>query len=262
MTPAAGAGVTVGAQGAARVVRASGVLFDLDGTLIDTLPSLWRCGNAVLGNLRLAPFSLDDYRRAVGYGTTRMFETLLRTRGETPTPELLRECTSLMVRSYAEYWPPHARPFAGMRQLVTLLEESGVPIGVLTNREQAAVDAMLSHFFPAQRWRVVLGAGAYPNKPDPTSCFHAARCMGVCPQDIALVGDTEVDVQAARNAGMIALAVSWGFRDRGELEAVNADAIADDPSRLAALLGISLAPRTRSGGFNGPDRNDRGTPTA
>ncbi len=236
-------GNDLGAPCCAEIARAKGVLFDLDGTLVDTLDSLWRAGNAVLDRMELGTRSRHSYRRAVGYGTTRMFETLLTEGNQEPSAALLEACTRAMVALYPEYWPRFALAFEGLAELVALLAQRGVRMGVVSNREQATVSAMLDRFFPAQRWQVVLGAGKFPNKPDPEGCSYAAQCLGMQPREVVLVGDTEVDILAARNAGMIAAAVSWGFRDGATLRAAAPSAIAESPWELAALFGLPNAAR-------------------
>lgn len=221
-----------------------GLLFDLDGTLLDTLDSVTRCADLVLDRHALARRSRDEYRRAIGRGPNAMFAKLAASGGGI-ADDIVASCARAMVETFPTFWPSFSKPYPGISRLLRRLCEHEIPCGVISNRNHDTVSAMLARFFDEIPWRVVAGSGMFRDKPDPAACLFAARNLRLDPAQVVLVGDTEVDVAAAHNAGMRSVAVSWGFRDRDELLAAGAPIVVDTPERLEALLMADVEPRQR-----------------
>lgn len=210
------------------------VLFDLDGTLMDTLASIVECGNTVLAEFGVSPRPAADYQAAIGHGTASMFSRLL---GEPKHSSRVLLCANRMIARYPSVWPLRARPFAGMTDLVSEMQERGFGCGIVSNREQTIVDAMTRTWFPSVGTsRAVIGAGTCPKKPSPAGCLLAASALGADPTHCILVGDTQADLGAARRANTAFVGVTWGFRTPRELSMAGATALAATPRELRILL--------------------------
>ena len=209
-----------------------GVLFDLDGTLVDTLADIVAAMNHVL---RQAGFPTHDeaaYRGFIGWGAKTLVEKALP---EAARGEAERHLAAFRAR-YLAHLVVETKPYPGVRALLTALEGRGVPLGVLSNKPHAMTERVVSQLFPAVPWKIMLGAReGVPKKPDPAGPRQALGALGVAASDCLYVGDTEVDVATARNAGMIAVGARWGFRGEVLAEA-GADHVLEAPDELLALL--------------------------
>ncbi len=213
-----------------------GVIFDLDGTLADSLRDIAEAANDVLAARGWPAFPLSVYRRAVGEGVQRLLERLAERLPE-EVARLTDEDVERLVGDFRARYEArmlrHTRPFDGVEALLAALAERGVPVAVLSNKPHEATRRVVDALFPGHGFRVVLGRRPeVPRKPDPAGAFEAARALGLAPNEVALVGDTPVDVHTARAAGMVPLGVSWGFREPQELLDAGARAILGHPSEL------------------------------
>ena len=214
------------------VERPKAVLFDLDGTLLDTLPGLAASVNAVLRAHGEPERSLEEVRAFVGNGVRKLVARAAKGGEDRPDyTELLAE--------YRAHYLAHASegsaPYPGIPELLAALRARGVKLGVVTNKDEDAARALMERFFPGA-FDVVLGgnAGRAP-KPDPATPRAALEALGVSPAEALYVGDTDVDAATARGAGMDLRLCSWGFRARGDLEKLDA-MIVDTPSQLLAAF--------------------------
>jgi len=225
------------------VERPKAVLFDLDGTLLDTLPGLAASVNAVLRAHGEPERTLDEVRRFVGNGVRKLVARAAKGGEDRPDyTELLAE--------YRAHYLAHASegsaPYPGIPELLAALRARGVKLGVVTNKDEDAARALMDKFFPGA-FDVVCGgnAGRAP-KPDPATPRAALAALGVAPAEALYAGDTDVDAATARGTGMDLRLCSWGFRARGDLEKLDA-MIVDAPGQLLAAF-ESHAENAETGG--------------
>ncbi|MCO5166302.1 MAG: HAD-IA family hydrolase [Planctomycetes bacterium] len=209
------------------------VVFDLDGTLVDSLEDIALAMNDALVALGRPPHAVDAYRAFVGRGVGVLAARAL---GH-DDPALTARAVDAFRRGYAERLVERTRPYPGVPALLDALAARGVPAAVLTNKPEPAARALVERLLGAWRWAAVIGdRPGLPRKPDPTGALEAARALGAAPGDVLLVGDSDVDVETARAAGMIAAGAAWGFRGRDELEAAGAHVVVERPADVLELL--------------------------
>ena len=205
----------------------TGILFDLDGTLLDTLEDLLNATNYALRVHGFPERTLPELRRFIGNGAFNQFRLSLGEGNEAHIQTVLD--------TYKPYYTDHCRvrtrPYAGVEQALVALKEK-YPIAIVSNKPDAAVKALCADFFPGV---YALGESAdCPRKPAPDMVYKAMADIGV--ERCIYVGDSEVDVMTARNAGMPCLSVLWGFRDREDLEAAGAKHVCQRPEEMAAAI--------------------------
>lgn len=204
------------------------ILFDLDGTLLNTLEDLKDSCNAALEACGYAPRTLDEVRRFVGNGVGLLIR---RAPPEGVGEEEWARCLALFKAHYQNNLDNKTRPYPGIEQALDALLARGYRIGVVSNKFDAAVKALCAHHFP--RIQVAVGEReGVRKKPAPDSALAAAQALGVRPASTLYVGDSEVDIQTARNAGMDCLSVDWGFRPEAVLREAGATRIIHSPGAL------------------------------
>ena len=208
------------------------VLFDLDGTLADTLKTIACAVNYGLGQLGHAEHPVDAYRQMVGEGVLLLCERALP-EGQLEDLELLLAA----VRSFYGQNPLlHVRAYDGVVDLVRLLRERGAKLGVLSNKPHDLTVCTVQGLHLASDFDCVLGQrDDIPRKPDPAGAQWVLRQLGVQPGQALLVGDTPIDVRTARAAGLTSVAVSWGFRDEAELLAEEPDHLVHRPDEILEI---------------------------
>jgi len=211
---------------------AGAVLFDMDGTLLDTLRDIAESANTVLERRGFPPHDLQAYRYFVGSGVAELMRRVLP-ESRAGDDALLAACVAELKEEYAARWDRETRPYAGIPELVAELRRRGVPLAVCTNKPQKFADIYVQRFFPELPFASVQGPREdTPTKPDPFLALAAARELDVAPERCLLLGDTDIDMQTAAGAGMLAVGALWGFRDRQELEANNAALLLEAPGEL------------------------------
>ena len=188
------------------------ILFDLDGTLLDTLEDLKDATNHVLGCYDCPQRSLEEVRRFVGNGARRLIAQALPGKADDPD-------TDEVLQAFQSYYKDHCqiktKPYAGILEILDALRKAGYPMAIVSNKPDSAVKPLGARYFPGL---YAQGETAdCPRKPAPEMVFRAAETLGVNPENCVYVGDSEVDVLTAKNAGMVCLSVLWGFRDEAEL---------------------------------------------
>ncbi len=207
------------------------VFFDLDGTLLDTVPEIRRTLNETLARFSLPPVSPEEARRFVGNGAKKLVERA--TPEGAPREEILADFRA----RYAESDNSATRPYHGARECLSRLKERGYLLAVVTNKPQEATGKTLSAFFPAGTFDFVGGDdGSFPVKPDPSLTRYAALSLRVPLKECAFVGDGETDILTAVRAGMRPVAALWGYRSREELAAAGAAEFAEDFPSLEKIL--------------------------
>ncbi len=217
-------------------VRYKAVLFDLDGTLLDTLEDLADSMNAVLAARGHPVHPVSEYRFFVGDGV----EMLVR---RTLPPGLgddraeVRACLLQMREKYALRWKAKSRPYPGIERLLDGLTEKGVVLTILSNKPHAFVQEIAGHFFG--RWRFASTQGArpeVPRKPDPAAAIAISSSVGVPPASFLYLGDTNTDMQTAIAAGMFPAGALWDFRPEAELREAGARFLATQPLDVLSVF--------------------------
>jgi phosphoglycolate phosphatase len=212
------------------------VIFDLDGTLLDTIEDLTDSMNAALTALGCPVRTVAECRNLVGDGLATFIRRAL--------PEAAREDQSVVVRldrlMRAEYQVRQAvktRPYPGIEDLLGRLAGMGIPHCVLSNKPHPATLSVVARYFPGHPFQIVRGArDGFPVKPDPSGALEIAGQLGLPAADFLYLGDTNTDMKTARAAGMFAVGALWGFRTREELLANGAQALAARPTDVLDLL--------------------------
>ena len=211
-----------------------GLIFDLDGTLVDSLDGIAASLNHALHASNLPTHSHDAVRGCIGNGARVLIE-----RG-TPagsTDSLIEVVEQAFKAHYDLHWPAGTIAYNGIEDLLETLQRQGHELAVLSNKPHPFTEAMVARLFPTIRFAVVLGQRAgIPHKPDPTGALEIAATLGLAPAQCYVIGDSTMDIETALNAGMRPVAVTWGFHDRERLIAAGATSLADDPAALMSVI--------------------------
>ncbi len=211
-----------------------GVIFDLDGTLVDTLEDIADAMDRVLAREGAPGHSYESYRYFIGHGIRNLVKQALP--AELRSAERIERCYARMLEDYGAHPLVKTRPYEGVPEVVRALRAEGLPLAVHSNKADAPTRAIVGAFFATADFAVVAGARPdAPLKPDPAVALQIAARLGASPGRVAYVGDSLVDMQTATAAGMIAVGAAWGFRTRGELEENGAHAVIEAPLDLLAL---------------------------
>lgn len=207
------------------------ILFDMDGTLLDSLSDMQQAVNHTLSRFGYPPRSREEIRRFVGNGAARLIHRALP-----PDTEPRQEAD--VLAAYRLWYQAHScvetRPYPGIPELLAALRQRGIRLAVVSNKPDETTRSLARRFFPelpAWGQRESLAP-----KPAPDMVLQALAQLGVAPERALYVGDSEVDVETARNAGLALAAVDWGFRSRAQLVAAGAERILSHPEQLLALL--------------------------
>lgn len=204
-------------------------IFDLDGTLLNTLNDLAMSTNHALRQNGMAERSMDEVRSFVGNGVRRLIERAVEEGTDIET-------TNKVFADFKEHYMHHSLdttcPYDGIMQLLKTLHEGGIRIAVVSNKLYAATRELCRHFF-ADTVEVAIGEKEGINrKPSPDTVIEALRELGVDNSDAVYIGDSDVDIATARNSGMPCISVLWGFRNRSFLVSHGAETFVEHPSEL------------------------------
>lgn len=218
---------------------ASAVIFDLDGTLVDSLEDLADAVNAALAAFSLPTHPLEPYKYFVGDG----METLLRRAAPPETPEeILADLVARMKQEYARNWAVKTRPYQGIAAMLTTLAGKKIPMAVLTNKPHEFAGEVVNRFFPDAPFAIVQGSPSGGKaKPDPAMALSIAERFGLKPECVAFIGDSRTDMDTAVNAGMLPVGVLWGFRPERELLGHGAKVIISTPGELSEKVAFQAA---------------------
>ena len=211
------------------------IIFDLDGTLLNTIGDLAVGCDHMLSLRGLPTHSYEEYCTFVGNGIMRLVERALPE--ELRTEEYVKAARRDFVEFYIDNIDNHTVPYEGMVDLVEQLQTKGAKLAVASNKFQAGTEKLIRKFFPTIEWVEICGnREGVPLKPDTALVDMIIEKAGVERKNCTMVGDSAVDIQTARNAAIRSVGVSWGFRSREELEQAGADHIADTVEELTTLL--------------------------
>lgn len=218
-------------------VQFTGILFDLDGTLLDTVADLGESMNAVLRGMKLPEHPLEAYQYFAGDGAALLVSRAL--------PETHRDPATIASaldgyrRAYASRWNIHSRPYPGIPELLDATTKADIRLGILSNKPHDFTLLCQRGFLSKWPFLAILGQReSVPKKPDPAGALEAATLLNCPPDKVLYMGDTATDMETANAAGMFSLGVTWGFRKREELLAAGARAIIDHPLTALEILGI------------------------
>lgn len=216
-------------------MRFSHVIFDLDGTLLDTLEDLADATNWVCEQHGWPVHPLEAYKSFVGNGAGKLLERVTPEAVEL-TDALRRQLMEEFTGRYTRHSANKTRAYAGMRSALVRLKAAGVTMAVLTNKPHAAATPIVERYYPGV-FAVIQGAvpGA-PLKPDPTVLLSLMDRLGARAESTLFAGDSNVDIRTGKNGGLTACGVLWGFRTRAELTAEGADFIAERPEELEQVV--------------------------
>ena len=219
-------------------MRFKAVIFDLDGTLLNTLEDLADSMNCVLKRNRLPEHNLAAYRYFVGDGIEMLVRRALpfEVASENDFQRFVRE----MKSEYASRWLLKTRPYPGVPEMLAAFAAAGIAMAVLSNKPDDASNEIVKSLLPNIDFRIVLGATPErPKKPDPSAALEIASRLGISPEDFLFMGDTSIDMQTACAAGMFPVGALWGFRPAEELIASGAKVLAAEAQYFIPLISQS-----------------------
>ncbi len=206
-----------------------GVLWDMDGTVLDTLEDLWAAVNVSLRHFSLPQASREAVRAGLGNGAAYLISCV--------APEDRRQ---EVLAFYKPWYDAHCNiktaPYPGILPLMKALRQRGGRQAIISNKPDPAVQELARAYFPGLLDFCVGESESVRRKPNPDAALRAVEQMGLSPSDCVYIGDTEVDLATAKNAGLDCIAVTWGFRSRAQLLSAGAVRLADSCEELAALL--------------------------
>lgn len=206
------------------------IIFDLDGTLLDTLVDLAETCNEVLLHQHFPTHPTIAYKNFVGDG----LQTLMKRAAPVGTNDtVIQQCCRSFKNLYSRNWKRNSCPYEGINDMLSALLKHGVRLAVLSNKPHDFTRLFVDEFFPNGEFSIVYGQrDGFPKKPDPTVALEIATLLEARPQGMLFVGDSGVDIQTGKAAKMLTAGVAWGFRSVEELTENNADLVVNNPLEL------------------------------
>ena len=212
------------------------ILFDVDGTLLNTLEDLSGAVNRVLAGKGFPTHKLEAYRYFIGDGSAMLITRALPE--EKRNDDTIRSCIEMFIEDYGRNWNVRTKPYDGVTEMLDALMARGLKIAALSNKPHEFTKRCVNDFLPNWPFEVVLGyRDAVPLKPDPASALEVAKRLNIPPVDFLFLGDSAVDMKTAIAAGMYPVGVLWGFRPVEELQENGAQALIERPLEILNLLG-------------------------
>jgi phosphoglycolate phosphatase len=216
-------------------VKYKAIIFDLDGTLLNTIEDLQNSMNAVLAKFGFPTHDLETFKTFIGTGVTDLVKYSLPP--ENRDKDTIDKCIDAMRYEYSKRWDNKTRPYKGIPQLLDALTNRNIKMAILSNKPHIATKQVVSKLLPQWKFEAVFGERPpIPRKPDPTSALEIADLLGIKPSEFLYLGDSGTDMQTANAAGMYAVGALWGFRDADDLLQNGAKKIIGKPEELLELL--------------------------
>lgn len=213
-------------------MKFTSAIFDLDGTLLDTLEDLADSVNKLLIENKFPSHPIDSYRYFVGDGIRNLLIRALP-KNENPDNEKIQSLLNDLDSIYQNHWMDKTHPYDGISSVLHLLNIKGVSLSVLSNKPDIFTQKMVRHFFPEITFDIIFGArNGIPRKPDPFAVHEIITITGMVPAHCVFVGDSNVDIQTGKNARLTTIGAGWGFRGKDELRKAEADFIIENPNDL------------------------------
>ena len=211
------------------------ICFDLDGTLLNTLDDLADSMNRTLAASDLPTHPVVAYKTFVGSGLHVLVQRAAPSAAD--DPQLVQTLIDRMRAEYGKRWAEKTRPYEGVADMLTALQQADVPMAVLSNKPHDFTELCVAELLPHWKFERIYGVcDDVPPKPDPTGAKRVAEELGIAAPEFLYVGDTNIDMETGNAADMFTVGVTWGFRSIDELTAAGAKRIIHHPSELMALL--------------------------
>ena len=211
------------------------VLFDLDGTLLDTLSDIGAAVNRVLAGKGFPAHELDVYRYFVGDGSAMLINRALPK--DKRTDDVIRTCLAAYLEDYGRNWNVMTKPYEGIPEMLDALNDRGLKMAILSNKNHELAKRCTKELLSNWNFEVVIGQrNGVPPKPDPAGALEVAKRLNLPPVDFLYMGDSGVDMKTAVASGMFPVGVLWGFRSMGELRDNGSLALINRPSEILSLL--------------------------
>ncbi len=216
-------------------MKFNAVIFDLDGTLLNTLEDIGNAGNAMLTQYGFPIHSTDDYRTFVGDGVEILTRRILPEKEL--TQDAVNEYVSAFRKAYSKHWQIKTKPYEGISEMLDHLADLGLPLAILSNKPEDFTKKCVDKFLSRWNFEYVRGAReGIPRKPDPEVALNIADDLKLSPGEIIYAGDTSVDMKTGNAAGMFTVGVCWGFRAEKELLENGAQHIIHQPGDLIKII--------------------------
>ncbi|RZB36009.1 MAG: phosphoglycolate phosphatase [Desulfobacteraceae bacterium Eth-SRB2] len=211
------------------------VLFDLDGTLIDTVDDIGDAANRVLSNRNFPTHSISTYRLFIGEGVRMLLTRALPE--ESRNQDLITACLKEFIEDYRYNYNIKTNLYDGVSELLDKLQKRGLKLAILSNKPHPMTKDCVAFFLSRWNFDVVLGQrDSIPRKPDPQGALEVAQKLAILPSNIIYLGDTAIDMKTALSAGMFPVGVLWGFRSLEELTENGARVVIDEPMQLMDFI--------------------------
>ncbi len=212
------------------------VIFDLDGTLSDSIQSIKHCGDKAVAVFGYGPFEVEQYKYFVGDGAENLIKRMLVAAQDTALIHF-EEAYARYKELFREGCMYQVKPYEGIRELLAVLKEKGISIAVLSNKPHAETINVIESLFGKDYFDVIQGQKEnVAIKPSPQGVFQILEQLALTPDDILYLGDTATDMKTGKSAGAFTVGALWGFREREELEETHADAIIEHPLQLLEYI--------------------------
>lgn len=214
-----------------------GCIFDLDGTLLYTIDTIAYYVNKAFQKHNIRQLSVDEVKQFVGGGARVLIDKCMRCAGGYTTEEFFEAVYADYKSAYDTDTTYLTRAYSGIPTLIRALGERGVKLGILSNKPEGATVAVAKHFFGDAFDLVFGGLEGFPLKPDPTRLLSMIDELGLQRCEVAYIGDMETDIKTGKNADVgLVLAVGWGYQPKGELEALGADRVLENPLDILEVI--------------------------
>lgn len=213
-------------------------IFDLDGTLLDTLDAITYTGNLMLKEMGLEESEREEYKYMVGDGAATLVERLIKKGGD-PTCEKLEEAIAVYQREFAIHSMDGVGPYDGILDMLKALKEEGTKIAVLSNKPHARTIENIETVFGKGYFDHIQGemeAQGVKKKPDPSGVYQVMKALGMEQKECLYIGDTNTDMMTGRNAGLTTVGVTWGFRPEEELRSFDPAYVVHHPMEIAEVV--------------------------
>lgn len=211
------------------------VIFDLDGTLLDTVEDIAKASNQVLAARGFPTHPLEVHRAAIGNGARQLMLSVLPESARDPIT--VQECFEAFRKEYGERWNVKTRPYPGIPEMLDGLQSRGLRLAVLSNKPVELTRKCVHGLLSKWKFEMILGAEDHrPSKPDPSGAIEIANRLGIKADEFLYLGDSGVDMKTATAAGMVAVGALWGFRGREELLRDGALVLLEHPEEMLHLV--------------------------